>query len=244
MRKRLILTLIASIGFPLFRTVALDSVLDAVYQVAVWEALEATGCQGFVSADEVLRRADFGYGRFAKTEQDAIFFEGRLYRVEGDARISVAAVTNKLCFAAAKLFEADQSGIRAEVWDRSTTTARFDEMLMTRSLPVALKLDGDFAFVTVAAASKTGSSQESHDTDKITGTVTLTNVTGTILGFRYPEYLKGVGPTGYRLYFLKRDKTRGGPVVDFQVRNMRFEFDYSHRFHLELPAWGEFYSFE
>lgn len=228
------------LAHPLF---AEDTALDAVYQLSTWKALNAGLYQGFTTCADILRRGDFGIGFFASLDGEYVIMDGKPYRIATDGTITDAVATDRICFATAKIFEADQSGIRAEMLNLSDLLELFDKILQTRNLPMAVKIDGDFAEVALAAVSKQAEPYPPFS-EALSGQSTrkLTNVTGTVIGFRYPSYLAEATPSGYRLYFLKRDRSLGGRVLDLRARNIRFDFDYSHRLYVDLPNWGEFYS--
>jgi len=63
----------------------------------------------------------------------------------------------------------------------------------------------------------------------------LENVTGTLVGFRAHEYVKGIGVPGYHWHFISDDLTSGGHVLEFSFDNGIVEIDVCNRFLLILP---------
>jgi len=63
----------------------------------------------------------------------------------------------------------------------------------------------------------------------------LTDVSGTMVGFWCPSFVKGVNVPGYHLHFLRADGKKGGHVLDFIVENATMEVDDSREFSLILP---------
>jgi len=45
-------------------------------------------------------------------------------------------------------------------------------------------------------------------------TIEFTNVTGTIAGFRSPDYVQGISAAGYHLPFIAGDRVGGGHALD------------------------------
>lgn len=241
MHKKLIAFFLSVCAFQTLS--AQESAMDAVYQLAPWKAVNAGLYHGFTTCADILRRGDFGVVLFESADGEGVILDGATYRfLPGGEAVSVAA-TNTVCFAMVKVFEANQSGIRAEELALSDLTNLFDAMLQTRNLPVAVKVDGDFATLKIASVPR--QSVPYPPWPQVTeqqGVQSLKNVTGTLIGFRCPDYFGETSPSGYRFYFIRRDKKLGGRVLDLRVRNIRFDFDYSHRLYVEFPAWGEFYS--
>ncbi len=58
---------------------------------------------------------------------------------------------------------------------------------------------------------------------------------GTIRGFFFPDYLRGLREPGYDLYFLDDKETFGGRVADFTIQQARIELDECPSLALDLP---------
>lgn len=63
----------------------------------------------------------------------------------------------------------------------------------------------------------------------------LTDVEGSMVGFRFPAYAEGIEVGGYHLHFISADRTRGGHVLDSRSRGPRVRIDPSNDLHVELP---------
>ncbi len=64
----------------------------------------------------------------------------------------------------------------------------------------------------------------------------LHDVTGTMLGFRFPDYAEGIEVGGYHLHFISEDRTRGGHVLGCDwSQALRVQLDPSSDLHVELP---------
>ena len=63
----------------------------------------------------------------------------------------------------------------------------------------------------------------------------FTDVEGTLVGFRFPDYAQGVEVPGYHMHFISADRTRGGHVLDCRVRHGTALIDGSSGLHIEVP---------
>jgi alpha-acetolactate decarboxylase len=54
---------------------------------------------------------------------------------------------------------------------------------------------------------------------------TFENVTGDIVGFFCPEYVKGLNVTNLHLHFLTGDRRGGGHLLDFEMKSGKMERD-------------------
>jgi acetolactate decarboxylase len=64
----------------------------------------------------------------------------------------------------------------------------------------------------------------------------LEDVVGTMVGFRFPDYAKGINVPGYHLHFVTADRTRGGHVLGARTGGVTVQVDDSVDLHVELPA--------
>ncbi|MDP9228873.1 MAG: acetolactate decarboxylase, partial [Actinomycetota bacterium] len=58
---------------------------------------------------------------------------------------------------------------------------------------------------------------------------------GTMLGFRFPDYAEGLEVSGYHLHFIAEDRRRGGHVLACEPGRVRVQIDPSRDLHVELP---------
>lgn len=70
--------------------------------------------------------------------------------------------------------------------------------------------------------------------------VTLTDTTGSVVGFHTPDYAQGIGVAGYDLHYLSADHRSGGHVFDFTVEDPRMRVDSEAEPHLSLHTTDEF----
>jgi len=63
----------------------------------------------------------------------------------------------------------------------------------------------------------------------------LTDVEGTMVGFRFPDYSEGIEVSGYHLHFITAERTRGGHVLNARPHRAVARIDTSTDLHVELP---------
>jgi acetolactate decarboxylase len=62
------------------------------------------------------------------------------------------------------------------------------------------------------------------------------DITGTLTGFRTPDYEQGISVAGYHLHFINEPRTHGGHVMDFEIVHGEIKISTSSELHLSLPA--------
>lgn len=68
----------------------------------------------------------------------------------------------------------------------------------------------------------------------------FTDVSGTLAGFRMPEYEQGISVAGYHLHFIDDDRRRGGHCLEFELDRGSVAMGCSSELHLSLPQTAAF----
>jgi acetolactate decarboxylase len=114
--------------------------------------------------------------------------------------------------------------------------AALDQQLPDAAPSAAVRLDGHFNLVRARSVPRqeppyrplTDVVGEQHVFE-------LTEVEGTMMGFRFPDYAEGIEVNGYHLHFITADRVRGGHVLDSRATGLSVGLDPSSDLHIELP---------
>jgi alpha-acetolactate decarboxylase len=212
-----------------------------VYQFSTISALVDGVYDGDVTVAEILRHGDFGLGTFNHLDGEMVILDGVCHRLRADGTATRAAPTDLTPFAAVTRFHTD---IEIEI---STRTARadviaaIDHKIDSANLLYAIRLNGRFAELhtrTVMAQQ-----QPYPPLTKATegqAEIRITDATGTLVGFRTPDFEQGISVAGYHLHFLNSDRTGGGHVLDFVLEHGQIAISGASQLHLSLPTSGSF----
>ena len=212
---------------------------DTITQVSAIDALLVGAYDGSMTCAELLRHGDFGIGTFHSLDGEMIVLDGRMYEVCSDGQVLSPPRQTSTPFASVLRFKTD----RSERIDRSTDFKEFqkfcDGMASGPNAVCAFKAAGHFAFVkTRSVPSQKKPYPPLTEVTKNQPEFAITNVTGTLVGFRLPPLMKGVNVPGYHLHFLSGDKAFGGHVLDFIFTSGVVEIDECSRFFMILPEGG------
>jgi len=100
------------------------------------------------------------------------------------------------------------------------------EALITKTVPnddimCALKIKGKFLNIKLTTVTaKNGDQIEYQD------------ISGTIVGFRFPKYTKEISPEGFIFFFIADNKKNGGDVVDFLLQTGSIEIDLCNKLNI------------
>jgi len=213
--------------------------VNTVTQTSTIDVLLAGGYDGDMTCGELLGHGDFGIGTFDRLDGEMIVLDGQVFQVRADGRVYRPPAGLKTPFAAVSRFEADKSvglsnldypGLQ-QVLDREISdphlfyairiAGRFSKM-HTRSVPPQEK-----PYPPLAEVAATQPEFEMED------------VSGTIVGYRCPAYVKGINVPGYHLHFISDDRKQGGHILGFELDEGRAEIDRCNKFVLIMPESAE-----
>jgi len=121
------------------------------------------------------------------------------------------------------------------------TDSRGLEELMNKAAPnmnvfCAVKVKGRFSVMkTRSVPAQNKPYPPLTEVTKNQAVFNLQNVTGAIVGFRSPPFVKGINVPGYHLHFLSDDLKSGGHILDFKLEEGTAEIDLCNRFFMILP---------
>jgi len=115
--------------------------------------------------------------------------------------------------------------------------AALDELAPPGESSFAVRLDGRFA--TVRARSVPRQEPPYRSLGEVVAdqhVFELTEVEGSMVGFRFPTYIEGIEVAGYHLHFVDSERRRGGHVLGSRSGGpLRVRIDPSDDLHVELP---------
>jgi acetolactate decarboxylase len=219
-------------GSEVYQTSTMGALLDGVYD-------------GDVTIRELLRHGNFGLGTFNGLDGEMLVLDGVCYQLRGDGSAQVADADQRTPFAVVTWFDADRSFEVTEPLDRAGLKARIDESLPSTNLIVAVRVTGDFSVIRTRTVTEqhrpyppfTEATQDQHE-------VAFSDASGTLAGFRMPDYEQGVSVAGYHSHFVDAERRHGGHALDYLLTQGRVDISVRSDLHLSLPRTPEFLAAE
>jgi acetolactate decarboxylase len=215
---------------------------EEAYQVATISSLLAGGYDGDTTVGEMLRHGDFGLGTFNGVNGEMIVLDSRVYRGTTDGRAHLVAWSERTPFAVVVAFHPRGSMPVVEGQSLEQLHAALDALPYSASRVLAVRIDGHFQSIQVRSEPKQTPPYrplaEVIQEQQVVNT--LTEVNGTLIGFRFPTATSSVNVAGWHFHFLTTDKARGGHVFTLTTgagRAFVQEFsDLRIRFPAQAPA--------
>lgn len=208
-----------------------------LFQASTIGALLEGAYDGDLSFAELAEHGDLGLGTLNGLDGEMIALDGSFYRADVDGTVGEVDGGERTPFAVVTRFE---PSIDLEIdgpLEHEILLARLDELIPPGAASCAIRIDGRFDLVRARSVPRqtppyrplTEVVAEQHVFE-------LTDVRGTMLGFRFPAYVEGIEVSGYHLHFISGDRTRGGHVLGSRsAGTLRVRLDPSSDLHVELP---------
>jgi len=209
-----------------------------LFQASTIAALLEGAYEGDLTFAELAEHGDLGLGTLDGLDGEMIALEGRFYRADVDGNVAEVGAEAKTPFAVVTGFTPSVDVEIDEPIEHDDLLAELQRLVPSDAASCAIRIDGRFGRVRARSVPRqtppyrplTEVVAEQHVFE-------LSDVTGTMLGFRFPDYAEGIEVSGYHLHFISEDRERGGHVLDSRgAERLRVRVDPSSDLHVELPA--------
>lgn len=210
-----------------------------LYQTSLMSALVEGIYEGQTRYGDLHAHGDFGLGTFNDLDGEMVGFDGVFYQLRSDGSARPVTDDQKTPFAVVTFFVPDQS-LALSNSDKAATLERLTAATQD-NLFTAIRIDGRFERITT----RTVRAQHRpfpplQDAAAGQAETVLTDVAGTLAGFRTPAFAGSLGVPGFHLHFLTADRASGGHVLDFDIATATAQLATQHGFHVDLPQTSAF----
>lgn len=212
-----------------------------VYQTSTMGALIDGVYDGDVTIGELLRHGDFGLGTFNHLDGEMLVLDGVCHHLRADGSSTPANSADLTPFAAVTRFHTDTTLTVPPGTDRAALTSLIDASLSSENLIYAVRVTGEFSEMRTRTvmAQRYPYPPLTEVTEGQRENV-LRDVSGTLAGYRTPDYEQGISVAGYHLHFIDEERRRGGHALDFVLRGGEVEISSRSELHLSLPRTPQF----
>jgi acetolactate decarboxylase len=207
-----------------------------LFQASTISALLEGAFEGDVTFEELAEHGDLGLGTLNGLDGEMIAVDGRFFQADVDGFTAEIDPVQRTPFAAVTWFEPSLDLDLEEPVEYEGLLAGIDALAGDPDAGCAIRIDGTFESVTARSVPRQFPPYrpllevlaEEHVFE-------FTDVEGTIVGFRLPDYARGIGAEGYHLHFISADREQGGHVLSARTGRVTVALDLSGELHVELP---------
>jgi len=208
---------------------------NQITQTSTIDALLAGVYDGQMTCGELLKYGDFGIGTFDRLDGEMIVYQGRVYQIKSNGKVYLPVAATKTPFAAVCDFKPDTE-FSLKSADYKAVQASIDEKVPNQNLFAAVEIVGKFKHIKVRSVPAQNKPYpplaQAAEKQSI---FEMNDISGVIVGFRTPQFVKGVNVPGCHFHFLSDDGKRGGHILDFEITEGWCKVDMCNKFLLILP---------
>ena len=178
-----------------------------LFQASTIGALLDGAYDGDVTIAELAEHGDLGLGTLNALDGEMIVLDGRFYRADIDGLVEELDPNARTPFAALVWFEPSLERVLDRPLSHDRLLAELDTVAADDEASCALRIEGEFERVRARSVPR-----ELPPYRPLAEVVAdqhvfeLTEVEGTLVGFRFPQYADGIEVGGYHLHFLTADR--------------------------------------
>ena len=207
-----------------------------VFQTATVAALLDGRFEGDVSFAQLAQHGDLGLGTLDALDGEMIALDGRFLRADIDGNVSEIDPATRTPFAVMTWFSPVISFRLDDTLDHDEFVREMNRHAPPGSPSCAVRVDGAFELVHARSIPRQSRPYPSlAEAAAAQREFELRDVTGTIVGFRFPDYAEGLEVAGYHLHFVDAERRRGGHVLSCRPHAVTVQIDHASDLHLELP---------
>jgi acetolactate decarboxylase len=214
---------------------------DTLYQVSTLQALMDGMYDGQVSVAKLKHNGNLGIGTVNALDGELVMVDGGVWHIRSDGKAYALKDTDTTPFADVTRYAPDVTGDLPKGTNFDSLRSLLDTKLPNKNLPVAIRVDGTFSYVkTRSVPMQKKPYPPLTEVVKMQPVFEFHNVRGTLVGFRMPEYFKGINMAGYHLHFISADRSGGGHLLDFTADSARAGADDCTKVTINLPSSDDF----
>jgi acetolactate decarboxylase len=209
---------------------------ETISQFSTIDAIMLGIYDGPATFGEVKKYGDFGIGTVNHLEGEMVGIDGVFYQITSDGTVHVLPDDAKTSFATVSFFRGEHASHIPKITSLRGIQKCLDSHLGSHNFFWSLSIHGTFA--SLRARSVTRQHKPYRPLTEVVKSESIfefRNVTGTLIGFRSPSYIKGINVPGYHLHFLSDDKTMGGHVLGCSILKGIARWDLHKTFQMCLP---------
>lgn len=218
------------------QAVAQKNANKKIYQYATINALMEGGFDGDLTLEELQKKGSFGLGTFNHLDGEMIGFDNHFYQIKSDGKAYLVSPKMQTPFASVSNFKTDLKVSRHKKTTLKELYTLLDSLSPNKNLYVGYKIKVFCPNIKTRSVSvQTKPYPKMIEAVKKQSVFEISNRAGTLVGYRFPEYMKGLNVPGYHFHFLSKDKKTGGHVLDLSASELEIEIDFMDEFELKIP---------
>ena len=205
-------------------------------QISLFSVLLSGRYGGVITLAELKKFGNMAIATMDRLDGEMQMIDGIVYQACADGHVYLPEDDATIPFGTVAAFRAERQVRLADVASYELFEERLAECCPEDNLPLAVHFTGAFSRMKVRAVGRQerdgiGLAEAARDE----AVFDLRDVSGDLVGFRLPAYVKGVNAPGWHLHFVDAARQHGGHVVNFSLLEGELRFCHADDFQIRLP---------
>ncbi|QSH41680.1 acetolactate decarboxylase [Lentisphaerota bacterium ZTH] len=208
----------------------------AMTQTSTIGAMVAGSYDATMTCDELLSYGDYGVGALSKLDGEFTLVDGEFYVTNIEGKLIPVKPQDEVCFSTVVDFRPKAKVMINNPMTKEELNKYIDTVEQNPNIFYAVVIKGEFATITTRSLPpQKPPYQPLDEVIKRQVVHNMSNLKGTLVGFRFPAYAGKFNVAGYHYHFVSEEKTKGGHVKDFKIRKGVLEYAPYTRLQVFLP---------
>jgi len=220
--------------------------INYLYQYGIADAFLAGLYHGTLTVKDMKPHGDFGLGAPDLLDGELVILNGKAYQTHSTGFTMIMADTARIPLVLSTNFKADTTIYLINPGNKAEAFKLIDQYLTKTNGLYAIRITGDFNMVKTRAFPQIEKEPYLPLADMLEKQhfFTYEKLTGTLVGFKLPQYLSSVTIAGYHFHFLSADKGKGGHMTDFSAVKLKVEIAVLKGIDIQIPQDNTFMNFD
>ncbi len=205
-------------------------------QISLFSVLLSGRYGGVITVAELKKLGNMSIATMDRLDGEMQMIDRIVYQACADGHVYLPKNDATVPFGTVAAFRAQRQFRLADVASYELFEERMAECCPEANIPLAVHFTGAFSRMKVRAVGR-----QEHDgvglaeAAKHEAVFDMHDISGDLVGFRLPEYLRGVNAPGWHLHFMDSERQHGGHVVNFSLLEGELRLCHADDYQIHLP---------
>lgn len=211
-------------------------------QFAVLSTLIEGNYLSDITYKQIKAKGDFGLGTFNCLHGEMVALDGKFYQATIDGKVTLVSDTLKAPFASVHNFISDSTFVINSLIKNVDDLKIFLSRYITDNKNIySFKIHTSFDSLKFRSVPKQNEPFPNlSEVVKMQTVFSQNEISGTLVGYWFPEYLKEINAAGFHFHFISDDKNYAGHVLNCSFKNANAEIDILTNLNLVIPQNSEY----
>jgi acetolactate decarboxylase len=209
---------------------------NAVFQISTLSALEHGVFYPVTTVGELKKHGNLGVGAFEGMDGELILIDGKAYNGMYSGKVVLMDDSAPITYGAVSFFKPNNTVSLKDIKSYADLQQSIDKLLPNINNFYAFKANVTFSYLKYRSTAK--QEMPYPPLSQVIATQSIfepTNITGTFVGVRLPNFINGVYAPGYHLHFISDNLVKGGHILELKLADASVQIQNLSQMQIMMP---------